>query len=318
VKVKSPIPFIFILILAAILVFIFGLVKISSVVAIFDRQQSMLEEDTTDDSSLLLTTDRQQSLQAGGTWAELFPQEAIQNRSQVVAVILWWIVTSLIGWFVYPLLRLVFVGFEDRGYPLARLVGLLLLSYLTWLAGSTGISVTRATIAMILGGLVLVSATAAFFDRRSLVEEIKRRKAYILQVEIIALAAFGAFLLVRLGNPDLWHLYFGGEKPMDFSYFNAVLKSETFPPYDPWFAGGVLNYYYFGFVIVGMPVKLLGITPSVAYNLILPMLFSLVILCAYCIGWNLSNSRRWVGGAFAALGLAILGNLGGVRMVWQG
>ena len=61
---------------------------------------------------------------------------------------------------------------------------------------------------------------------------------------------------------------------MDFSYFNAVLKSTTFPPYDPWFAGGYINYYYYGFVLVGMPVKLLGIIPTLAYNLILPTLFA--------------------------------------------
>ena len=63
---------------------------------------------------------------------------------------------------------------------------------------------------------------------------------------------------------------------MDFSYFNAVLKSTTFPPYDPWFAGGYINYYYYGFVLVGVPVKWLGIEPAIAYNLILPTLFALL------------------------------------------
>ena len=74
---------------------------------------------------------------------------------------------------------------------------------------------------------------------------------------------------------------------MDFSYFNAVLKSTTFPPYDPWFAGGYINYYYYGFVMVGVPVKWLGIVPAIAYNLILPTLFALLALGAFSMGWNL-------------------------------
>ena len=78
---------------------------------------------------------------------------------------------------------------------------------------------------------------------------------------------------------------------MDFSYFNAVLKSTTFPPYDPWYAGGYLNYYYYGFVFVGMLVKLLGIVPSFAYNLILPSLFSMLALGAFSVGCNLSTKK---------------------------
>jgi uncharacterized membrane protein len=135
---------------------------------------------------------------------------------------------------------------------------------------------------------------------------------------------------------------------MDFAYFNAVLKSTTFPPYDPWYAGGYLNYYYFGFVLAGMPVKLLGIVPSFAYNLILPSFFSMLAIGAFSIGYNLSVKKPhkevppampvvegegeaisseakqselgvrhqpyWVGLA-ASLGVTVLGNLGTLRQI---
>src|SRR5690606_4149106 len=80
---------------------------------------------------------------------------------------------------------------------------------------------------------------------------------------------------------------YGGEKPMDFAYFNGVLRSTIFPAIDPWYAGGYLNYYYFGYVIVGVPVLLLKVVPSVAYNLILPTLFAVTGIGAFAVAFNL-------------------------------
>ncbi len=111
-------------------------------------------------------------------------------------------------------------------------------------------------------------------------------------IEGLFLAFFLFDFLIRIGNPDLWHPAKGGERPMDFSYFNAIIKSTSFPPYDPWFAGGYINYYYYGFVLVATPVKLLGIVPTLAYNFILPTLFAMVAMGAFCVGWNLLVKDR--------------------------
>jgi YYY domain-containing protein len=279
--------------------------------------------------NLILSAVAQARQQAGGTWSELFDVNAIQNRYPGVGVVIWYLAISLLGWLVLPIVRAALRGLPDRGYPFARMVGMLLLAYPTWLLGSYNVAFSRTTIVLVLAGLVLVSAVLGWLQRKEMIAELKRNWRYILLVEVIGLAFFALFLLVRLGNSDLWHPYKGGEKPMDFSYFNAVLKSTIFPPYDPWFAGGYINYYYYGFVIVGVPVKLLGIVPSIAYNLILPQLFSLLALGGFSVAWNVLVSvrresgvekptRPYGAGVVAAVFLVILGNLGTLRMIWEG
>jgi len=206
--------------------------------------------------------------------------------------VLWYAAVAALGLLVYPLVRLAFPGLPDRGYPLARLAGLLVLAYLVWLAGSASVPFTRVTIGAALLLITAAGGLLAFIQREDLQREWRARRGYFWTVEAVALLFFTVDLLIRLGNPDLLHPAFGGEKPMDFSYFNAVLKSTSFPPYDPWYAGGYINYYYYGFVIVGSLVKFLGIVPSVAYNLILPTLFMLLALGAFSLGWNLLGGIR--------------------------
>ena len=237
--------------------------------------------------NLLLPDYRLAGQRLGGTWSQLFDTDQIHNLIQPLSVLLWYLIVTLVGFVVYPFLRLALPGLSDRGYPMARLAGLLLLSYLVWLAGMFRIPFERPTITIAIGLLVIGGGALAYLQRTELRVELKSRRTYFLIVEFLFLLFFLAFLVIRYGNPDLWHPWKGGEKPMDFSYFNAVLKSSSFPPFDPWYAGGYLNYYYYGFILVGVLVKFLGIVPSVAYNLILPTLFAMIAMGAFSLAWNL-------------------------------
>jgi YYY domain-containing protein len=305
-------------------------------------------------ANLMLPSNMWATQQAGGTWSQLFDLQALQNRYPAISVVIWYLSVFLLGLFIYPVLRMALPGLSDRGYPVARTAGMLVLSYVVWLAGSGGIPFSRLTISIVIALIALLGSLLAFSQRQELAEELRQKRRYYLLVEGLFLAFFIFDLLIRLGNPDLWHPYKGGEKPMDFSYFNAVLKSTTFPPYDPWYAGGYLNYYYYGFVFVGVLVKWLGIVPAVAYNLILPTIFAMIAMGAFSLGWNLISAVKnawrehhppsesggnadppdlsppplaqtyhlpklpFVGGISAALGMAVLGNLGTVRMIIQG
>jgi YYY domain-containing protein len=287
--------------------------------------------------NLMLPDERLQEQRSGGTWSDLFDRQSLINQSQPMAVIIFYLLVVLLGLIAYPMVRMALPGLADRGYPLSRLAGLLLLAFISWILGSFGIPFSRLNIALILIGMLVVSGLLYWVQRQTIWTEIKENWRYYLVVEGLSLIAFLIFLLIRMGNPDLWHPWKGGEKPMDFSYLNAVLKSSTFPPYDPWFAGGYINYYYYGFVIVGTPIKLLGVIPATAYNIILPIWYSMMILGGFSMGWNLyrgipqlwsladGESGRWKVFGFAfwsgmasAIGLAVLGNLGTVRLINRG
>ena len=137
-----------------------------------------------------------------------------------------------------------------------------------WLPNSRG--------TYLLGTALLAGASLLVFisRRQEITTFVRQNLKYIGAVELFSLFLFLFFIGVRLRNPDLWHLFWGGEKPMDLTYFTAVLKSTSFPPYDPWYAGGYLNYYYYGFVYVGALTQLLGTIPAIAYNLSVIMIFS--------------------------------------------
>ncbi len=281
--------------------------------------------------SLMLPPERLAQQQAGGTWSQLFDYDSIQNKYPYLGLVLWYLFIFVLGLFTYPLARRALPGLADKGYALARILGLVLLAYISWISASLGGTYSRANIAVALGAIMLVGAWQAWVQREALRAEWKSNRRLFLLVEILFLCLFLLDLFIRIGNPDLWHPYKGGERPMDFSYFNAVIKSTSFPPYDPWFAGGYINYYYYGFVLVGTPVKLLGIVPSIAYNFILPTLFALVGTGAFAIGFNLVESQRSkveesrpstfdlrrLTGMSATFLTLILGNLGTFQMLWR-
>ncbi len=300
---------------------ILGAVDLSKVIRITPKQAD------SHPGNLLLPASRLEEQRAGGTFSEYFNPKAFINRYQILGVIVWYLSVSFIGLLAYPLVRFTFPGLVDRGYPFARIMGLLCLSAIVWLAGSARIPFNRLTIGGGISILAMVGVFLSYRQRDQFYQEFKERKKYFLLVEGLFLVFFLVGLVIRFGNPDLWHPWKGGEKPMDFSYFNAVLKSTSFPPFDPWFAGGYINYYYYGFVLVGVLVKFIGLLPSIAYNLILPTLFSMIAMGAFSVVWNLVSEHpdrfllrktQIIPAISGALGMAVLGNLGILQMFTQG
>ena len=280
---------------------------------------------------LMLPDATWQAQQATNTWSVLFDRNSLVNQSPVIGGVVWYLALLLIGWLAFPIVFAATPGLRDRGYGISRMAGVLVAMFVIWfLASYQIVPFTRTTILLSVLGLGLVGGLAAWRQRTELRAFLKENRNTVLIEEALFGAAFLFFVLVRFGNPDLWHPVMGGEKPMDFAYLNAVIKSDYFPAYDPWFAGGQLTYYYFGFVLIGALVKLLGVVPSVAYNFAIPTLFALTALGAFCVAFNLVQAiEKWgrdrsywlkkpiVIGVIAAVFVVFMGNLGEVQQLQE-
>ena len=260
-----------------------------------------------------LTSTEAARVEANAGWPAQFQERPLRGAGALLA---WLAAVWLAGLLAWPLVWPALRRMPDRGYAAARVLGPTLLVVPAWWLSSTG-ALRFDTPAILVGvGIVAVAAGSVVWRRGSEMRSaIARSSGPILLTETLTLLAFGAMLILRARNPDLWHPVFGGEKPMDFAHLNAVIRSPAFPPHDPWHAGSRLNYYYLGHVPTAALAKTLGVVPATAYNLAVASAFAAAVAAVFGAAsglWSLLG-RRWREAAavgLAAVALVLLaGNL---------
>jgi YYY domain-containing protein len=276
--------------------------------------------------ALLQTSAEQQAQLVGGTWSQLFNRDALVNQ---LSLPIWFLVVELLALSAVPALWRALPFLADRGFGASKILGLAFVAYVSWLVASLRLAPFERPLLVLTWALLLVlSAAATWRSRPALAAWFRKERRLILVTEVVFVAGFALFTWIRAANPDLWHPVFGGEKPMNFAYLNAVVKSEYFPPYDPWFAGGIINYYYYGLVLVAVPIKLTSILPEIAFNLAQPTLYGALCAGAFAMAFSLSLPMRalarvrrghaYLAGIAAVLLTAVLGNLdAGLQVIDQ-
>ena len=233
--------------------------------------------------------------------------------NSLAAFAVWIVLLVLLQAIGAPIAGLLFDRFGELGWGLARLVTLLLAGYLVWIFASVRFIKFEsvwcwAALVIVAGGSWLLARNTAFLDR------LKRRRRTAIGAELTFWLVFAFFLLLRWANPDSWHPLWGGEKPMEFAHLNSILRSAHFPPYDPWFSGGFINYYYYGTYLVAFCIKLTGIPSEIAFNLAQPTVIALLVSSAYSVAATIGRGRNdrhgsRLAGWLAALLLLGIGNL---------
>ncbi|HAJ36296.1 MAG TPA: hypothetical protein DCL15_11440, partial [Chloroflexi bacterium] len=218
---------------------------------------------------------------------------AFASASTPLAIIWWWLVLTLLGWLMWPVMFTLFRPLRDAGFFLSRTFGWLVGGWLLWMLVSLGVLQNTVVYAWLsVAILAVVGVLLAVRQRRPLTAFIRCNWKLMLVGEAVFGVAYLAFLWVRLQNPDLWQPWFGGEKQMEFAFLNGILRSPTFPPVDPHFAGGYINYYYFGLYLVAYLIKLTGIYAEVAFNLTIPTLFALTVVNVFAVAYSAVERKR--------------------------
>jgi YYY domain-containing protein len=233
-----------------------------------------------------------------------------------------WLLVGAIGLLALPFTAFLFARLPGRGLALSKPIGLLLVSYPVWLLASlhvVGYSGWGVAVSLCAFGVLSI---ALWIRRPPLRLRWGTDLKLWLAAEILFTVAFVGWTVLHSFSPDVWQT----EKPMDMAIINAVNRSESFPPHDPWLAGESLNYYYYGHYLVAFLIRILGLSPWVGYNLAVPLFYALTLTSVFAVASSLYLAAQRHGNApkvspilpgLAAAGFAMLvGNLaGGVQFL---
>jgi YYY domain-containing protein len=227
-------------------------------------------------------------------------------------VLLWWFALLTVGWIFLPLTGKVFGRFFDRGYLFSKVTGIAVVSYGVWLLSSLQILSFSFTAIVV----SLCAAVAVVFlllrGGRTLTSLVENHYKVFIGEEALFLCGLIVWSFIRGLQPDIYGL----EKFMDYGLVNAILRTDTMPPQDMWFAGETINYYYFGHFVCALLTRLTAIKSSITYNLMIATLFSLTFSLVFSLAGNLiylfgkqTLKKVIAGGLLAAFLVTCGGNL---------
>ncbi|MCX6791725.1 MAG: DUF2298 domain-containing protein [Candidatus Gottesmanbacteria bacterium] len=226
--------------------------------------------------------------------------------SDLQLVFQWWGTLFLVGAAAYPLTRKLFRGWFDSGYLFAKAVGMAVVTYLVYLGGV--LHLVPFTQGAVWGAMGVTFALGVLLNLKFEIRNLKsiknlginqsRGAATMFLEELFFFAALLLWSWVKAHEPSIRSL----EKFMDFGFTKSILDSSFFPAPDMWYAGGTINYYYFGHTVMAVLTRLSGIDLTYTFNLMLATIFAFTCTMSFSIGVQLLRMRK---------GIRVIGQIGG-------
>ncbi len=174
----------------------------------------------------------------------------------------------------------------DGGYGAGKAAGLLFGAFFFWIGVTLGL--LNNTTGAVLFALVLVWAlglSLSSLGPARIADVFTRPTRAVVITEVLFAAVYLLWVGVRAYAPEITEA--GGEKYMESMMINAILRAPSFPPNDAWMTGLPLSYYYFGYIMFAMLIRVSGVSPEIGFNLGGAMIPALAAAGAFCAGYNL-------------------------------
>ena len=182
----------------------------------------------------------------------------------MVELIQMWALVEVLGFICLPLTITVFHNLPDRGWAFSKAIGVALLAFCVWLPLMCLHFLPFSPLFIFGVLLILVAFNIIGFlrVRHTLLKVVRVNLIYIVACETVFFGMMFLLGWIRSYVPDI-HSF---EMFMDEGFIAAIMRSLHFPPNDMWYSGYPINYYYYAHYTVAVLAKLLGQSPSIAFN----------------------------------------------------
>lgn len=204
----------------------------------------------------------------------------------------WWVMILAFGVGILPVTSRLFKKFEDKGWLFSKAVGVAVSGFLVWALVCGGILKFQAItcLAVSVGFAVLCFGICGAVS-------VKRKEKWfpsgwnldlLLGEELLFLAVFFAWTYLAGFHPEAH----GTEKFMDYGFMAAMMRSETLPAPDIWYALKDTNYYYGGQYFAVFLTKLSGSDVANTYNLMRTLVAGLLAGMSFSVVYQMTSECR--------------------------
>jgi len=221
---------------------------------------------------------------------------------EILSAFLFYLTSSLFGFIGVPVTSRI-IQSRKLALSASKLIGLVIFGYLIWIFSffklldyqSRGLILAFFFVFIFCGVFIIWKFPVSSFKSETPLQPKKKKLPAkpslfkeILWIEIISILLYFFYLWVRSHNAGASNT----EHFMDMVLLSSAGKTNYFPFIDPWFAGKLINYYYYGSYLISLISNLAQVSYSLSYNLALGFIFTQSALLSGALAYAITGLKK--------------------------